>query len=83
MQQAMDFLPSLSHMVGQMAQQPWWRDGIVIVSSTYVCEQTWELIVNYASKMYSVMYDASTDQCDAIEPLDDFLDSVKSYLCTF
>jgi hypothetical protein len=69
MQQAMEFLPSISHMVEQMSHQSWWREGIVIVSSVYLGEQTWELIVRYDTRLYGVVYDVNTKQCDDIEPL--------------
>jgi hypothetical protein len=70
MQQAMDFLPSDGHVVAQLALQPWWRDGVAVVAMCYLADQTWELTVLYAERMYAVVYDALDGRCDAIEPVD-------------
>jgi hypothetical protein len=70
MQQALDFLPSHGHVAAQLALQPWWRDGVVVVAMYHLADQTWELTVLYEGRMYAVVYDALDGRCDAIEPVD-------------
>jgi len=69
MQQALEQLPSYSHVASQLACQTWWRDGVAVVSKSYLGDQTWELTIGYYGRLYAVVYDALDGRCDAIEPL--------------
>jgi hypothetical protein len=70
MQQSLDIFPGERVVFMQLSHQSWWRDGITMVSKSYLADWTWELVVTYQGKRYAVTYDTLDGRCDAIDPID-------------